>query len=238
VAADHHVVAARAPRHVEPRRPVGARFPRLSLVREHHRAALIEHAQPRHRVDDHAQPVESLEVVVPARRLVAVHALQELAVVAAAQALLDLGSELARPRHAPFGHQSGVHQRVSTLHVQERALAQPVEELVAIGRGENFLEGVALAALLDALGHAHQVQVVVAEHGDGALAQGLHEAQALEGIGAAVDEVAHEPEAIARGIEARLVEQPLQRPEAALEIADRVDRQATSPPPRGSRRRP
>jgi hypothetical protein len=66
---------------------------------------------------------------------------------------------------------------------------------------------------------------VVAEDGHGARPERLHEAQAGERIGAAIDEVAHEPQAIARRIEARRVEQAFERLEAALQVADREDRQ-------------
>ena len=78
-------------------------------------------------------------------------------------------------------------------------------------------------ALLDALGHAQQVQVVVAEHRDGAIAQRLHEAQAAERVGAAVHEVAHEPQAVARRVERELVDEPLEGLEAPLQVADRVE---------------
>jgi hypothetical protein len=66
---------------------------------------------------------------------------------------------------------------------------------------------------------------VVAEHGHGAWPKRLHEAQARERIGAAIDEVADEPQAILGGIETRRIEQALEGLEAALQVADREDRQ-------------
>ncbi len=91
------------------------------------------------------------------------------------------------------------------------------------GRREHGVERVARARLLDALGHAEEVQVVVAQHGDGRRAEALHEAQAAQRIRAAVDEVAHEPEAIAGGVERDLVQEPLEGLEASLQVADRVE---------------
>ena len=71
------------------------------------------------------------------------------------------------------------------------------------------------------------------------VAERLHEAQAAQRIGAAVDEVAHEPEAVARGIEGERVEQPLERLVAALQVADRRrSARVTSPRRPCSRRRP
>jgi len=55
----------------------------------------------------------------------------------------------------------------------------------------------------------------------------LYETQAAQRIGTAVDEVAHEPQAVARTVEGDGGEQPLQRLEAALQVPDRVGRQTT-----------
>jgi hypothetical protein len=69
------------------------------------------------------------------------------------------------------------------------------------------------------------MQVVVAEHGHRAVAQALHEAQAAQRIGTAVDEIADEPETVAGGVESDPAQQRLERREAALQVADRVGRQ-------------
>ena len=117
-----------------------------------------------------------------------------------------------------------MHEREAVLDVHERTRAQPIEQLGAIGRREHFVQGVALLRALHALGHAEQVEVVVADHRDRRIAQRAHEAQAGEGVGAAVDEVAHEPQAVVRAVEGDGVEQALERLEAALQVAYRVGR--------------
>ena len=117
-------------------------------------------------------------------------------------------------------------EREPALDMQQRPRARPREQRFAVGRIEDVGECVALALLLHACRHAQQVQVVVAEDGERRLAQPLHEAQALERLGSAVDEVAGEPEAIARGIEVDRVQQPCKGRVAPLQVADRVGRQS------------
>jgi hypothetical protein len=73
------------------------------------------------------------------------------------------------------------------------------------------------------------VEVVVAEHDHGALAQIAHEAQHGERRRPAVDEVADEPQPVPGAIEPREREQGSQFLEAALDVADRVGGQAILP---------
>jgi hypothetical protein len=177
------MVAATAARHVEPRRPILRRLSGLALEAQHHGPARVAHPQPGERVDDHAQPGISLEPVVPAIGLVAVHALEERAVIGCAQPLLDFGCQGARTRNGPLGQQPCVDEGDPALHVHERPCAQPREQLVAVGRRQDVVDGVTLAPPLHALGHAQEVQVVVAEHGDRGVSQPLHETQAGERVG-------------------------------------------------------
>ena len=78
-----------------------------------------------------------------------------------------------------------------------------------------------MAAAL-AVEDGEQVEVVVAEHGvDAAFV--LHaEFEGFEGFGAAVDDVAGEPEGVAAVGEAGFVQQGLEFVEAALDVADCV----------------
>jgi len=66
------------------------------------------------------------------------------------------------------------------------------------------------------------MQIVVAKHAHRAITEITHEAQCRERGRAAVDEVAHEPQAIFRTIEPECAKQRLQFFETALNIADRV----------------
>jgi hypothetical protein len=78
-------------------------------------------------------------------------------------------------------------------------------------------------------GEREKMQIVVAEHHDGALAQIAHEAQDRERRRTPVDEVADEPQPVAGALEPAELEQRLQLLQAALYVADRVGRQAILP---------
>ncbi len=105
--------------------------------------------------------------------------------------------------------------------VQQRLPAQPVEQLVAVPGLEDVVEGVA-ASLAAAVGQRQQVQVVVAQDAQGRRSEAAHEAQGLQGLRAAVDQVPGEPQPVPGRIEAQLVEEPAQRVVATLEIANGV----------------
>src|SRR5688500_9578757 len=99
-------------------------------------------------------------------------------------------------------------------------MTQPLQERVAIRRGEHGLEGVAALSWRDAFSHAQQMEVVVSENRGRRIAQRTHEAQATERIRTAVHEIADEPQPIPLAIETDFGEQLLQRFEAALQVPD------------------
>ena len=73
-------------------------------------------------------------------------------------------------------------------------------------------------------GDGQQVQVVIAEHGDGGVAERVHLAQHGERIRAAIDEIADEPQPIARRREADQRQQLAELGMATLDVADRIKR--------------
>src|SRR5581483_3297325 len=81
----------------------------------------------------------------------------------------------------------------------------------------------ALLHLLAILRDGEEMQVVIAEHGDRAIAKAFDEAQALGRLRPAVDQVAGEPQPVGRRVEADLVQEPLQLVAAPLQVADRVN---------------
>ena len=99
---------------------------------------------------------------------------------------------------------------------------QPAQELVAIGCLEDRRDGVVPVRLRVPGRDGQQVEIVVAEDGDGGIAQRLHFAQHRERLGAAVDEIADEPETVALRCEADEREQLAELRVAALDVADRV----------------
>ena len=142
---------------------------RLALEGEVHRALGRADAKPRHRVHDRAQAVVAGEVVVPAVGLVAVEARQEAPPARAPAA--PLSTSPASSRAFATGPLRAAGPRAPARYAPSTCMSgpapKPVDELVAVRRREHGVERVARARLLDALGHAEQVQVVVAEHRDG-----------------------------------------------------------------------
>ena len=105
---------------------------------------------------------------------------------------------------------------------QQGLEAQPFEHFFAVGMLEDGGDGVAALDRAFAVADGKQVQVVVAEnHADAAFV--FHaELEDFEGFGAAVDDVADEPEGICAVVEVDFVEQKGEFVEAALNIADCV----------------
>ena len=107
-----------------------------------------------------------------------------------------------------------------------------MQQLISVRRFQDLIKRVALLELGRAGGHREQMQIVIAEHAQGALAERFDEAQHLQRLRPAVDQVAGEPQAVARGIETQPFQQLLQGRVAALHIADGVNRHQ---PARGGR---
>jgi len=216
------VINAFPARHLEPRKVAGGSFGRLAFRAELHHAFRGAKTQTGHRVDDDAQPVDPAQVVVPAIRARTVKLCEKFLVPGSAQFRFDFSGKCYRRGDIPLRQEPRVDQSVVCDCVRHRPVSQPVEQPVAVGRGDHVAKRVVFATLDGALGQRQQMQIVVAEHGHRAITQITHEAQCGERGRAAVDEVAHEPQAIFRAIEPECAEQRLQLFEAALNIADRV----------------
>ena len=81
--------------------------------------------------------------------------------------------------------------------MQQRPLLQPFEQRGAVRRRQHGVERVVAAQPRAAVRHREQVQIVIAENDGRGIAQCANAPQYLERIGAAIDQVAHEPERIA-----------------------------------------
>src|SRR5690606_41187611 len=101
--------------------------------------------------------------------------------------------------------------------------AQPVEQLRRVRRKQDPMQVRVDLALLfrPALGDREQGQVVVAEQDDAVVAQRMHEPQRLQRLAATVDQVAAEPQRVARRVEADALQQQLRRRMTYLHVADR-----------------
>jgi len=102
---------------------------------------------------------------------------EKLLVAGSAQFRLDFYGECFRRSDVPLRQEPRVDQRVVRGEVRHRPVPQPVEQAVAIGRGDHVPERVVFASLDGALSESEQMQIVVPEHGHRALTQITHEAQ-------------------------------------------------------------
>jgi hypothetical protein len=200
-------------------------------VQEIHAAVRRAQAHARERVDDAAQARDAGQAVVPLVRLVAVHLAQEIDPALAAQGTFHLVRQRHRLRRIPGRRDARVHQQMRVDEHRQRALAQPLDQRVAVGCGEDLVERIGAAGALRADRHRDQVQVVVAEQRFDAagmrVGQRLHAAQRGERIRTAVDQVADEEYARRRiamlaGVVDDAFDQELGFVGTALQVADGV----------------
>ena len=118
-----------------------------------------------------------------------------------------------------------MHEHMAVVFQCQWPLAQPVDQLLAVGRVEDFGQGVGRMLGPDAVGHGQQVQVMVAQDavGQALPRQRMNVAQGGQRGRAAIDQVAREQQAV-RAIRRRL--DPFDQFDglcmAALQIADKI----------------
>ena len=108
------------------------------------------------------------------------------------------------------------------IHVQERLPTEPVKEVCAIWRVENGPERVRLPEATCVFRGRQEVNFVVAQHQRRRRPKRTHEAQHVERLGPAVDEVPDQPEPVVQWIEPRLIEQGPQLFMVTLDVAYRI----------------
>ena len=143
-------------------------------------------------------------------------------VIRSAQHGFDFAGKRKRVFNAPLRQQPCMHHRVTVPGVQHVLMPQPIEQLVAVGRCQYGIHGIATMRLAVARGDDEQGEVVVAEHAHGSIPQAANEAQGFERLRPAVYQVTDEPEGVLIGIEPKRVEKAAQRVIAALHVADSV----------------
>ncbi|MNN44477.1 hypothetical protein D3C81_1587690 [compost metagenome] len=120
-------------------------------------------------VGDDAQACHAFEIVVPFRRIVAVHAVEvgEQHVVVS-QGRFDFGGALQCAAQRPLRWNASVnHGDIALLVVvHELLLAYPLQQFRAVRGIENLAQGVGLLQALDISSRCQQMQVVVTEHAD------------------------------------------------------------------------
>ena len=218
-------VAGAALRRLEPR-PQAVRLPaRGALAVQLQPPFRVQVAHARERVEQEAQPLAARQRLAPAPRLGAVQQRELPRPGVAAQERLQFARELQRPLQRPRRQQPRVHHRVAQFRVvvQHRTAPQPLDQLVAVGRGQHRVQLVP-GARRRAGRQRQQGDVVVAERAHRAVAQAAEEAQRLERPRAAVDQVADAPQRVAAAVEADPLQQRLQLVQAALDVAHGVHR--------------
>ncbi len=124
-------------------------------------------AHAREIVGNHPQARDALEVTVPFRRIVTVHAIEvRRQQVVVAQGRLDFGRAFQCFAQRPLRRNASMyHRHVALLVVvHEFLLAQPFQQLGAVRGFDNLAQGVGFLQALDVLAGRQQVQVVVAQH--------------------------------------------------------------------------
>ncbi len=181
----------------------------------------IDDAQPRQRVDDEAQAIVAAQRVIPQIGLVAIHPAQEIAIVVAQKATVNLLAVLECLRHRPLRWHPGVDEEVPQFRMGERQGTQPVDQPTAIRRVEDFLQRVGVVLRTGARIDRQQVQVVIAEqsHGLAGFDPTPHLTQCRERLGAAIDDIADEDQP-ARIRQSR--QQRFKTREATLQVADDI----------------
>jgi len=206
------------------------RVPRATLLAEIHPAVRRAEAQPRQRVDDDAQPILADERVIPRVRLVAVELAQECVAPRAAQHCFDFARERHDVARRPLRQRTGVHHQHAVFGNGERPLREPVEQVGAIRRFENRRERVVAMRVAMTGRNRQEVQVVIAKHGDGGIAKRDHFAQHGERIRTAIDEIAGQPQPVARRGEPDQRQEIAEFRMATLYVADRIKRHEWHPP--------
>ncbi len=186
--------------------------------------AVVGRAKPQSRagVDDDAEAIMSGERRFPARWPVAIQRCEECVVFGRSHNGFDFPGQHFRGRGSPRREQPGMHHQQLAAANHEGTCSQPRQQFIAIGRAQDRVKRVLPVRGAVARGDGQQVEVVIAEDGDGCGPEPPDGAQDRERVGAAIDEVPHQPEQIGGRIEGDHFEQLPEFGVASLDVADDV----------------
>ncbi len=162
------------------------------------------------------------ERLVPARGLVAIEAAQEVVIRSRGKNRLDLERMPDSVRRRPRRQKPGVNEQQPSILHRQRTPSQPVEQVIAVGCFENRCERVQTMRGTMPRGDNQKMQIVIAENRRRRGAERLHAAQHGQRVGSTIDQIADQPQAIARKVEANQVEQLREFGVATLDITDDV----------------
>ena len=118
-------------------------------------------------------------------------------------------------------------QQTLTVAHDERSSREPIDQRFTVRRGKNGIERVAAMRFPVPRRDGQQMKVVVAKDGTRGIAQRDDFAEHLQRLRSAIDEIAHQPQAIVAGGKPYQVEQLAQLGMTSLNVADRVERHGT-----------
>ena len=90
-----------------------------------------------------------------------------------------------------------MHHEIRPFRVGQGAREEPLEQRVPVRRRQHLVQGVGLAAAVRTVRERQQMQIVVSQHHDRVVAECAHPPQRRQRVGAAVDQIPDEPQAIA-----------------------------------------
>ena len=90
--------------------------------------------------------------------------------------------------------------------MQQWLVAQPVNQFIAIRCIKDCIQRVIIIFQQVAIGSSQQVQIMITEDSNGAVAQAADKADDLQGFGSAIDEITGKPDLVASGLETQLIQ--------------------------------
>jgi hypothetical protein len=181
------------------------------------------HAHAREVAQDHARPQRRGQRL---RQLVRLHVAggRQARQARRLEPTSSFLGKLQRLSELPLRRNAGMHHAVAEglIHVQQRLLGQPCEQLRAIRRAEHGSQRVAGARLPRAGRDRQEMHFVISEHQLSGCAESAHEAQHFERLWPPIHHVAHQPQLVSAGSEAHLAKHTAQRRIAPLDVTNRV----------------
>ncbi len=115
-----------------------------------------------------------------------------------------------------------MHQGTATFDVKQRAPPEPADQPAMIRSFQDPVERVGRRRRLNTVSAAEELEVMVAKYGGdpGVLINGPPEH--LQRARTTIDQIANQPEPVAPRFELETLQQPLQREETAVDVADDV----------------
>ncbi len=223
MAKNHRRVGGPAPGHVKPGHVSRRRRGAALGAGELHGSVVLAKSNAGQCIDDAAQPVRALKLIVPLRRRVAIHLPQKCQPVRSAQHARDFIGQRQGLRYGPLWKHARMNQQMTVFKTRKRLPAQPVQQLTPVRRIQNFVKRIGPVMFANAVGERKQVEVMISQQYFGAISKFAYEPQGVERPGPPVDQVADKYKCRIRRNRADLFYQCQHLLIAPLRIADCIN---------------